>query len=104
MARGKIAKPIEEHIAAGTFRADRHGLKDELEAEILRKMKYELWAMFKKIKKELSNTDITKDAEKYKNLHGLMLEQVKTFNSLVKNPLGKEQVKKEETKIDEFAP
>jgi hypothetical protein len=98
-------KSLEQHLEDGTYRQDRHGILQDDESEILQKMKYEIWKMFKDIKKELEKTDITKEPDKYKNLHSLLMEQVKTFNSLIKNPIGKEE-KKNDDKLDlnSFAP
>jgi hypothetical protein len=99
MRGGSNKKSPEEHLKNGTYRPNKHGIIQEDESEILGKMKYEIWKMFTNIKKELEKTDITKEPDKYKNLHSLLMEQVKTFNTLVRNPLGKEE-KKNEDKLD----
>jgi endonuclease III-like uncharacterized protein len=105
MRGGHNKKTVEQHIENGTYRPCKHGIAQEYESEILRKMKYEIWKMFAQIKRELEKTDITKEPDKYKNLHSLLMEQVKTFNSLVKNPVGKEEEKKsEEVDLSSFAP
>jgi hypothetical protein len=105
---GHNKKSIEEHIANGTYRRDRHGkLKDaenikDNESEILQKMKDSLWELFNKTKDNLEKTDIEKKPESYKLLHSLMMEQIKVFNSLVKNPAGQaeQQEEKKDDKID----
>jgi hypothetical protein len=104
MRGGRNKKTLEQHIEEGTYRADRHGIKQDKESEILQKMKYEIWKMFTNIKRELEKTDITKEPDKYKNLHSLLMEQVKTFNSLVKNPIGKEEKKEDKLDLTSFAP
>lgn len=104
MRGGSNKKSIEQHLKDGTFRTTRHGILLEDESEILHKMKYEIWKMFTQIKKELEKTDITKEPDKYKNLHSLLMEQVKTFNSLVKNPVGKEEKKEDKFDFSSFAP
>jgi hypothetical protein len=102
MRGGHNKKSIEEHIAKGTYRPDRHGLLKDDETEVLQKMKYSLWVLFEKTKNDLEKTDIEQKAEKYKLLHLLMMEQIKVFNSLVKNPVGQmeQQPEQEDGKID----
>jgi hypothetical protein len=99
---GHNKKSIEEHIANGTYRPDRHGVTKDTELEMLQKMKYSLWILFDKTKNDLEKTDIEQKAEKYKLLHSLMMEQIKVFNSLVKNPVGQseQQEEKKDEKID----
>jgi hypothetical protein len=105
MRGGSNKKSVEQHLENGTYRPCNHGIIQRDESEILGKMKYEIWKMFTNIKKELEKTDITKEPDKYKNLHSLLMEQVKTFNSLVKNPIGKEEKKKEDKlDLNSFAP
>jgi hypothetical protein len=102
MRGGHNKKTVEEHIANGTYRPDRYGLIKDNESIILRKMKYSLYKLFDKTKKELEQTDIEQKSEKYKLLHSLMMEQIKVFNSLVKNPAGQseQQTEKKDEKID----
>jgi hypothetical protein len=102
MRGGHNKKSIEEHIANGTYRHDRHGLIKDNELEILQKMKYSLYKLFDKTKNDLEKTDIEQKSEKYKLLHSLMMEQIKVFNSLVKNPIGQteEQTKEKDDKIN----
>jgi ATP sulfurylase len=101
MRGGHNKKSIEEHIANGTYRPCKHGIKKEDESEILQQMKNSLWTLFNKTKKDLEQTDIEQKSEKYKLLHSLMMEQIKVFNSLVKNPVGQsEQQEKKDDKID----
>lgn len=99
---GHNKKSIEEHIADGTYRLNRHGIKKDDESEILQQMKYSLWILFGKTKKDLEQTDIEQKSEKYKLLHSLMMEQIKVFNSLVKNPVGQSEQseEKKDDKID----
>jgi hypothetical protein len=99
MRGGHNKKSIEEHIANGTYRPDRHSIKKDTELEMLQKMKYSLWILFDKTKNDLEKTDIEQKAEKYKLLHSLMMEQIKVFNSLVKNPVG--QLEQQKEKKDE---
>jgi hypothetical protein len=102
MRGGHNKKSIEEHIANGTYRQDRHGLIKNDESEILQKMKYSLYKLFDKTKNDLEKTDVEQKSEKYKLLHSLMMEQIKVFNSLVKNPAGQteQQTEKKDDKID----
>jgi hypothetical protein len=102
MRGGHNKKPIEEHIANGTYRRDRHGVKKDNESEILQQMKNSLWILFDKTKNDLEKTDIEQKAEKYKLLHSLLMEQIKVFNSLVKNSTGKleQQTEEKDDKIN----
>jgi peptidyl-tRNA hydrolase len=99
---GHNKKSIEEHIANGTYRRDRHGVKKDNESQILQEMKDSLWILFDKTKNDLEKTDVEEKSEKYKLLHSLMMEQIKVFNSLVKNPAGQseQQKEKKDDKID----
>jgi hypothetical protein len=102
MRGGHNKKSIEEHIANGTYRPCLHGIIKDDELKILQEMKNSLWTLFKKTKNDLEKTDIEQKSEKYKLLHSLMMEQVKVFNSLVKNQAGQseQQEEKKDDKID----
>jgi hypothetical protein len=83
MRGGKNKKSVEQHIAEGTYRADRHGLRDTGDAEVLQKMKYALFQKFKKVDKFLDQTEIgaiTKDNVSY------YLSIIKTFDVITRNP------------------
>jgi hypothetical protein len=102
MRGGHNKKSIEEHIANGTYRPCKHGILKDDEPLILQEMKKSLWLLFKKTKSDLNKTDIELKSEKYKLLHSLMMEQIKVFNSLVKNPAGQseQQEEKKDDRID----
>jgi hypothetical protein len=102
MRGGHNKKSIEEHIENGTYRPSLHGIIKDNESEILKEMKYSLWKLFKKTKNDLNKTDIEQKSDKYKLLHSLMMEQIKVFNSLVKNPAGQseQQEEKKDDRID----
>jgi hypothetical protein len=83
MRGGQNKKPVEQHVAEGTYRADRHGLLDAGDAEVLQKMKYALYKKFKKVDEFLDKTEIgaiTKDNVNY------YLSLVRTFDIITKNP------------------
>jgi hypothetical protein len=78
---GQNKKSIEQHIADGTYRADRHGLKKEDDSEVLAKMKFALYSKFLKLDKALDGSEIPdKEAISY------YLSVIKTFDAISKNP------------------
>jgi hypothetical protein len=84
MRGGQNKKSVEQHIAEGTYRADRHGLRASDDAEVLQKMKYALYKKFKKVDEVLDKTEISaisKDTVSY------YLSVIKTFDVITKNPI-----------------
>jgi hypothetical protein len=83
MRGGQNKKTVEQHVAEGTYRADRHGLRASDDAEVLQKMKYALNKKFQKLDKFLDQTEIgaiEKDTVSY------YLSVIKTFDTITKNP------------------
>jgi hypothetical protein len=83
MRGGQNKKSVEQHVAEGTYRADRHGLRASDDAEVLQKMKYALHKKFKKIDEFLDKTDIGAIP---KDLVSYYLSIIKTFDVITKNP------------------
>ena len=79
MRGGQNRKSVEEHIADGTYRADRHGLMPERDSEILGIMKSALYKKFKKLDKILEQ-DVTKENVNY------YLSVIKTYDAISRNP------------------
>jgi hypothetical protein len=101
MARGRKPKSIEEHIANGTYRADRHGVLPENEQQTLQRMKNYFVKMFDNTKKELEKIDISTQQEQYKFLQSLLIEQTKVYNTLIRKPIEQEQIQEQgDGKID----
>lgn len=96
MRGGSNKKSIEQHILEGTYRADRHNPNRNTDTESLKKMKLALLKIFDNTKKELSKTDFNGKPDTYKLLHSLLMEQIKTFNSIARNPNNKEEIKDEQ--------
>jgi hypothetical protein len=83
MRGGQNKKSVEQHLAEGTYRADRHGLRESGDAEVLQKMKYALYKKFKKVDEFLDKTEtnaVTKETVSY------YLSVIKTFDIITKNP------------------
>jgi hypothetical protein len=87
MRGGQNKKTIEQHIADGTYRPDRHGLLDTDDSEILKKMKLALYYKFKKIDDFLNKADLNSISKDNVNYY---LSIIKTFDSISKNPVKKE--------------
>jgi hypothetical protein len=93
MRGGQNKKTLEQHVAEGTYRADRHGLRDTGDAEVLQKMKYALYKKFKKVDEVLDKTEIgaiDKDTVSY------YLSVIKTFDIITKNPTPNHALNKKE--------
>jgi hypothetical protein len=87
MRGGQNKKTIEQHIADGTYRADRHGLLDTDDSEVLKKMKQALYHKFKKIDVFLNKADMNSISKDNVNYY---LSVIKTFDAISKNPIKKE--------------
>jgi hypothetical protein len=98
MRGGQNKKTVEQHVANGTYRADRHGLRASGDAEVLQKMKYALFQKFKKVDAFLDKTEIgaiTKDNVNY------YLSIIKTFDVITRNPTsGKKEAGSENGKME----
>jgi hypothetical protein len=93
MRGGQNKKTLEQHLADGTYRADRHGLRASDDAEVLQKMKHALFQKFKKVDKFLDQADtsaISKDTVSY------YLSIIKTFDIITKNPTPNPALNKKE--------
>jgi hypothetical protein len=80
---GQNKKSVEQHLADGTYRADRHGLRASDDSEILQKMKHALFQKFKKVDKFLNEADVgavTKDNVNY------YLSVIRAFDIITRNP------------------
>jgi hypothetical protein len=83
MRGGQNKKSVEQHVADGTYRADRHGLREDDDVEVLKKMKYALYKKFQKIDAFMDKTEIgaiTKETVSY------YISVIKTFDVITKNP------------------
>jgi hypothetical protein len=96
MRGGQNKKSIEEHIANGTYRADRHGLLNEDDAMVLAKMKYALYQKFHKLDKLLNETDINDITKENVNYY---LAIIKTFDSISKNPSQQKEIKSDKMEL-----
>jgi hypothetical protein len=95
MRGGAGKKSVEQHLEDGTFRADRHGIIDEKDSEILGKMKNALYQKFKRLDKHLNETDLSAVSRDEVNYY---LSIVKTYNSITKNPNRKETESEKQNK------
>jgi hypothetical protein len=96
MRGGQNKKSIEQHIADGTYRKDRHGLLSEDDSVVLGKMKYALYQKFSKLDKILNETevkDIAKETISY------YLSVIKTFDSISKNPSQAKEIKSDKMEL-----
>jgi hypothetical protein len=96
MRGGHNKKSIEQHIAEGTYRADRHGLIAEDDSVVLAKMKYALYQKFNKLNKILDTTDIN-DIDK--GTISYYLSVIKTFDSISKNPTQQQEKKPDKMEL-----
>jgi hypothetical protein len=92
---GALKKSIEQHIKDGTYRADRHGIIDEQDSEILGKMKSALYKKFKQLDKHLNDTELNSINNNEINYY---LNIIKTYNSITKNPTRKEDSNEKQSK------
>jgi len=84
---GHNRKTLAQHIADGTYRADRHGHYVESDEATLREMKGEMYQSFKAITRELGNLDMVEDVGKYKMLSDTRIALIKAFHAVAKMPV-----------------
>jgi hypothetical protein len=98
MRGGQNKKSVEQHMAEGTYRADRHGMLPGNDSEALQKMKQALFRKFKKVDAFLEKADVgavTKDNVSY------YLSVIRTFDTITRNPTpGKKEAGAENGKME----
>jgi len=100
MPKGGKTKPLDAHIQDGTYRQDRHGIKlIDSDSARLDNMKEALYDEYNKLSARLKNIDITSNPDIYKNVNSVMIEQIKTYFSISKHQVNKDDGKDENKKI-----
>jgi len=89
MRGGHNKKTAQEHIADGTFRADRHSNLALADEEVLKEMKNDLYADYTALKKEIKKLDLSNNEslEKFNKLNEARFNFVKTYHNISKTPL-----------------
>jgi len=101
MPRGGKAIPTDDDIKNGTIRQDKKGIKpSKSDYERLEEMKKTLFDAFTKSKVKLEAVDIDKHPETYKAINQVMSDQIKTFFSISKYQVIKDDGKKDDKKIN----
>ena len=85
----RTRKTIEQHIADGSYRADRHGHISISDETTLSEMKNDLYTDYLIIKKEIGKLDLSKedDLKKFEQLNELRINFVKAFHNIAKAPV-----------------
>jgi len=101
MPKGGKSKPLDAHIQDGTYRQDRNGIMPaRADYERLEDMKATLYNSFNKLSARLDNVDIDKTPDIYKSINTVMMEQIKTYFSISKYQVNKDDSKDENKKIN----
>ena len=87
MRGGRNKKSVEEHIANGTYRHDRHGYVSLSDEETLKEMKNELYTSFKNLTNEMKKLDLSKELDRYEDLNKKRIESIKAFHAIAKMPI-----------------
>ena len=92
MPRSGKTKTVDEHLIDGTYRQDRHGIiLSENDYDRLEEMKITLYDNFIETSTELKKLDKQKNADNYKKLNSVMIEQIKSFLSISKHKITTEE-------------
>ena len=85
----RTRKTIEQRIADGSYRADRHGYISKPDEETLKEIKNDLYTDYILIKKELKKLDLSKDdnLKKYELLNEIRIGYIKAFHNIAKAPV-----------------
>jgi len=98
MRGGSNKKSIQEHLEAGTYRPNRHGVILPSDIDALTEMKTEIYTRFHRLKGELKKIKPSNDSDTYKKLNDVQISLAKSFTMICRTPLGTEN--KEEADND----